>query len=99
MTAQTEMFAPHQVRAPFCAGPMLTKTRAIAVDKPNTFTAKSKLDVELVRLLAAVAVDGWFPAVASAFPDVYWSDVFRDLLKARCRGLVAYLGNDRWGCA
>ena len=98
--AQQELFTAIQMCPPVCACLDLVRVRATATRKPNTFTATSKLKISENRLLDAIRADGQFIAIAGRFAgEVYWSDVFRDLLRARAKGLVRDVGDDRWKVA
>lgn len=79
---------------PIYALPVFVKMRATASRKRNQFKSTSRLQIE--GLLAAVENHRHFVSIAGALPDVYWSDVFRDLLRARARGLVRDVGDDQW---
>ena len=80
---------PIYLYAPLC----LVRDRAAG----KVYHGPKRLTCARSELLAVVADGSEFDAIAYAFREHRWSDVFRDLLCLQREGVIAYRGDDRWG--
>jgi hypothetical protein len=75
---------------------VLMLVRSKAQRKPNAFTATSRLRVDELALLDALADFEDFELLVAVLGDARADDVFRSLLVLRHRGLAEDYGPDLW---
>jgi len=76
--------------------PYLVKVRAIAARKPLAAKVTKLKTLDSAELLAVVSVGADFDAIAFAYKEHSWSDVFHDLLRLQSMGLIRSMPGDRW---